>query len=169
MEFSRQEYWSALPFPSPEDLPSPGIEPWSPAYSLPFELQGSPPAIWFLPYILIINKIMLTSLSPHLPPHTPKNTYLCNKGLIQNSLCLANNRIINSSCCALTEVWKSRSKRTENGRFKSTMRLKLEYPMELPDKIRSQLEENGKERGELCETKWLESYLLCVLIGYDMT
>ena len=57
MEFSRQEYWSALPFPSPEDLPSPGIEPWSPAYSLPFELQGSPPAIWFLPYILIINII----------------------------------------------------------------------------------------------------------------
>ena len=129
MEFSRQEYWSALPFPSPEDLPSPGIEPWSPAYSLPFELQGSPPAIWFLPYILIINIIMFTSLSPHLHPHTPKNTYLCNKGLIQNSLCLANNRIINSSCCALTEVWKSRSKRTENGRFKSTMRLKLECPI----------------------------------------
>ena len=129
MEFSRQEYWSALPFPSPEDLPSPGIEPWSPAYSLPFELQGSPPAIWFLPYILIINIIMFTSLSPHLHPHTPKNTYLCNKGLIQNSLCLANNRIINSSCCALTEVWKFRSKRTENGRFKSTMRLKLECPI----------------------------------------
>ena len=54
MEFSRQEYWSGLPFPSPEDLPSPGIEPWSPADSLPFELQGSPPAVWFLPYILII-------------------------------------------------------------------------------------------------------------------
>ena len=29
--FSRQEYWSALPFPSPEDLPDPGIEPRSPA------------------------------------------------------------------------------------------------------------------------------------------
>ena len=26
MTFSRQEYWSALPFPPPEDLPSPGIE-----------------------------------------------------------------------------------------------------------------------------------------------
>ena len=26
MEFSRQEYWSGLPFPSPEDLPDPGIE-----------------------------------------------------------------------------------------------------------------------------------------------
>ena len=30
MEFSRQEYWSGLPFPSPGDLPDAGIEPWSP-------------------------------------------------------------------------------------------------------------------------------------------
>ena len=30
MGFSRQEYWSGLPFPSPGDLPKPGIEPWSP-------------------------------------------------------------------------------------------------------------------------------------------
>ena len=30
MGFSRQEYWSGLPFPSPEDLPNPGIEPGSP-------------------------------------------------------------------------------------------------------------------------------------------
>ena len=30
MGFSKQEYWSGLPFPSPEDLPDPGIEPWSP-------------------------------------------------------------------------------------------------------------------------------------------
>ena len=39
MEFSRQEYWSLLPFPSPGNLPNPGIEPWSPALqadSLPF-------------------------------------------------------------------------------------------------------------------------------------
>ena len=28
--FSKQEYWSGLPLPSPEDLPNPGIEPWSP-------------------------------------------------------------------------------------------------------------------------------------------
>ena len=33
MEFSRQEYWSGLPFPSPEDLPNPGIEPASPCIS----------------------------------------------------------------------------------------------------------------------------------------
>ena len=38
MEFSRQEYWSGLPFPSPGDLPDPGAEPESPtlqADSLP--------------------------------------------------------------------------------------------------------------------------------------
>ena len=29
MEFSRQEYWSGLPFPSPGDLPDPGTEPAS--------------------------------------------------------------------------------------------------------------------------------------------
>ena len=29
-EFSRQGYWSGLPFPSPGDLPDPGIEPTSP-------------------------------------------------------------------------------------------------------------------------------------------
>ena len=31
MEFSRQEYWSGSPFPSPGDLPKPGIEPGLPA------------------------------------------------------------------------------------------------------------------------------------------
>jgi len=31
MRFPRQEYWSGLPFPSPEDLPDPGIKPMSPA------------------------------------------------------------------------------------------------------------------------------------------
>ena len=43
MGFSRKEYWSGLPFPSPGDLPDPGIKPRSPslqADSLPFELPG---------------------------------------------------------------------------------------------------------------------------------
>ena len=31
MKFSKQEYWSELPLPSPEDLPNPGIKPISPA------------------------------------------------------------------------------------------------------------------------------------------
>ena len=41
MEFSRQEYWSGLPFPSPGDLPDPGIKPRSlelQADALPSEL-----------------------------------------------------------------------------------------------------------------------------------
>ena len=45
MGFSRQEYWSGLPFPSPEDLPSPGIEPGSLALqadALPSEAPGKP-------------------------------------------------------------------------------------------------------------------------------
>ena len=43
--FSRQEYWSGLPFPSPGDLPNPGIEPRSPtllADSLTSEPPGKP-------------------------------------------------------------------------------------------------------------------------------
>ena len=45
MGFSRQEYWSGLPFPPPGDLPDPVIEPRSPALqagSLPTELQWKP-------------------------------------------------------------------------------------------------------------------------------
>ena len=45
MEFSRPEYWSGLSFPSPGDLPNPGIEPTSPtlrADSLPAEPPGKP-------------------------------------------------------------------------------------------------------------------------------
>ena len=45
MGFSRQEYWSGLPFSSPGDLPNPGIEPSSPALqagSLTSELPGKP-------------------------------------------------------------------------------------------------------------------------------
>ena len=55
MEFSRQEYWSGLPFPSPEDLPNPEIEPGSPALradSLPSEPPGKSKAYRFDLHIL---------------------------------------------------------------------------------------------------------------------
>ena len=51
MEFSRPEYWSEEPFPSPGDLPNPGIEPRSSALqadSLLAEPQGKP----YLPHKL---------------------------------------------------------------------------------------------------------------------
>ena len=52
MGFSRQEHWSGLPFPSPGDLPNPGIEPGSPALqadALSSELPGKPQ------YMMLLN------------------------------------------------------------------------------------------------------------------
>ena len=49
MGFSRQEYWSGLPFPSPRDLSDPEIEPRSPALqadALPSEPPGNPKERW---------------------------------------------------------------------------------------------------------------------------
>ena len=59
LEFSRQEYWSGLPFPSPRDLPEPGIEPWSPemrVHSLLCEPPGKPT------YALMWTKITFAKL-----------------------------------------------------------------------------------------------------------
>ena len=53
VEFSRKEYWSGLPCPSPGDLPDRGIEPGSPklqADSLPFEL---PRRLFFFPLVIL--------------------------------------------------------------------------------------------------------------------
>ena len=50
MGFSRQEYWSGLPFPSSGDLPNPGIEPRSPAFqadALTSEPPGKPNQVAF--------------------------------------------------------------------------------------------------------------------------
>ena len=57
MEFARQGYWSGLPFPSPGDLPNPGIEPGSPASwadTLPSEPPG-PGNVYKLHIIQYIN------------------------------------------------------------------------------------------------------------------
>ena len=42
MVFSRQEYWSELPFPCPGDLPHPGIKPGSPALQADSSPSGPP-------------------------------------------------------------------------------------------------------------------------------
>ena len=46
MGFSRQEYWSGLPFPSPGDLPDPGIESRSPTFQAE-ALTSEPPGAKF--------------------------------------------------------------------------------------------------------------------------
>ena len=50
MEFSRQEYWSGLPFPSPGDLPNPGIEPRSPTLQADSLLIEPPGVTWNSPW-----------------------------------------------------------------------------------------------------------------------
>ena len=58
--FSRQEYWSRLPFPSLGDLPDPRIEPMSPALqadALPLSHQGSP--VLHLMELRIVTQIIL--------------------------------------------------------------------------------------------------------------
>ena len=65
MEFFRQEYWSGLPFPSPGDLPHPGIEPRSP------ELQARFFTIWAMREaqwsgsVQFSSSVMSDSLWPH--------------------------------------------------------------------------------------------------------
>ena len=57
MGFSRQEYWSGLPFPSPGDLPNSGIEPWSPALqadALTSELPGKPQVALYYWYKTVV-------------------------------------------------------------------------------------------------------------------
>ena len=66
MGFSRQEYRSGLPFPSPGDLPNPGIEPRSPelrADALSSESPGKP-SIW-LKCILKSHRLLKSSLRAH--------------------------------------------------------------------------------------------------------
>ena len=56
MGFSRQEYWSGLPFPSPGNLSDPGIEPRSPALqenALPSVLLGKP---WHFPTLILFGR-----------------------------------------------------------------------------------------------------------------
>ena len=48
MDFSRQEYWSGLPFSSPGDLPDPGIKPRSPALQAD-SLLSEPPFFYYIP------------------------------------------------------------------------------------------------------------------------
>ena len=60
MGFSRQQYWSGLPFPSPGDLPNPGIEPRSPAFQAD-ALTSEPPGKPILGYSWLINSVILVS------------------------------------------------------------------------------------------------------------
>ena len=52
---SRPEYWSGLPFPSPGDLPDPGIKPVSPALAGGFLTTAPPGKPIFIPYVVFFS------------------------------------------------------------------------------------------------------------------
>ena len=62
MGFSRQEYWNGFPFPSPGDLPDPGMEPGSPALQVDPLLSEPPGKLLF---ILLLLTFYLLLLAPH--------------------------------------------------------------------------------------------------------
>ena len=72
MEFSRQGYWSGLPFPSPGDLPNPGIEPGSPALhvdSLPSEPPRKP-----VSYLRSLDKLLKMGSVPRRQKKSSKKS-----------------------------------------------------------------------------------------------
>ena len=86
MGFSRQEYWSGLPFPSPGDLPNPGIKPGSLALqadTLLSEPPGKPTntscifSILFLRSWVILANIILNSFSGRSAISTPVSCFSC--------------------------------------------------------------------------------------------
>ena len=76
MGFSRQEYWSGLPFPSPRDLPNPGIEPGSPTWvprgclqlkeRIAIDMVGQQPCLRSLE--VCHRKLLFTKQAPPPPP-----------------------------------------------------------------------------------------------------
>ena len=63
MGFSRQEFWSGLPFPPPEDLPEPGIEPMSHASpALTTGLPGKPTDFYLLTLYCILQHSLINLL-----------------------------------------------------------------------------------------------------------
>ena len=79
MEFSKQEYWGGLPFPSPEDLPDQGIEPTSPV---------TPALVGGFFYCYATREAPISCESASISLYTLVNVYSCPCGYL---LVVANN------------------------------------------------------------------------------
>ena len=75
MGFFRQEYWSELPFPSPGDLPHPGMEPTSPSLAGGF-FTTEPPGktdLWFEPRVPGFKTTLIHYITVSPPIHLQRN------------------------------------------------------------------------------------------------
>ena len=68
MEFSRQEYWSELPFPSPGDLSNPGIELGSPALQQILYHLSHQGYFFFVDYPKAFSCVVAVQLLSHVQP-----------------------------------------------------------------------------------------------------
>ena len=91
MRFSKQEYWHGLPFPSPEDLPNPGIEPGSPALqadSSPTELQGNMLSRFLIASVLRRKHLLMSWLQlPSAVILEPKKIKSLTVSILSPSIC----------------------------------------------------------------------------------
>ena len=63
---TQREYWSRLPFPSPGDLPDPGIEPGSPTFQADALTSEPPGKPWILSYSTTFSIVFLLSLQLYI-------------------------------------------------------------------------------------------------------
>ena len=88
-EFSRPEYWSRQPFPSPGELPDPGIEPRSPtlqADPLPAELPGNQLCVYIYPIPLGLPSCPASTLPPRSSQSTELSFLCCSAASRQLSI-----------------------------------------------------------------------------------
>ena len=79
MGFSRLEYWSVLPFPSPGDLPDPGTEPWSPALFSSVQLLSR--VLRFQPHESQHARPPCLSLTPGVHPNSHPSSQWCHPAI----------------------------------------------------------------------------------------
>ena len=97
MGFSRQEYWSGLPFPSPGDLPDPGTESRSPALQADSLLSEPPEKPPFIEGCYIIH-----STFTHYGTNQPR----CLNGIVRTITYLSRYSHAVCSCCFPGPIWK---------------------------------------------------------------
>ena len=86
MGFSRQEYWSGLPFPSPGDLPGPGIEPRSPAFQADTLTSEPPGKPWYCQIFFYSRETLFCAYSSEMRELLKSQEYVPRK--IQPASCI---------------------------------------------------------------------------------